>query len=42
MAMHIATVITKNAHDPPTAPSINGDNPFSAPVINLIKSFQIL
>ena len=42
MAIQIATVITNNTHAPPTAPSINGDNPFFGPVINLIKSFQIL
>ena len=42
MAIQIATAITKNAHAPPTAPSINGDNPFFGPVINLINSFQIL
>jgi len=41
MAIQIATVITNNTHAPPTAPSINGDNPFFGPVINLIKSFQI-
>ena len=39
MAIQIATVITKNTHAPPTVPSINGNNPFDGPVINLIKSF---
>ena len=42
MAIQIATVITNNTHAPPTAPSINGDNPFFGPVINLITFFQIL
>ena len=42
MAIQIATVITKNAQDPATAPIINGDNPFFEPVIHLIKHFQVL